>query len=139
MKTSTDKLVYTLLFLVSLILIGIVIGSWRIVLYSYLIVIGMAVLFGMLKSVKNNPRKIWIPVSVSVIYLILYGWLDVMTLDLPTGGNNYIFGLTPSIALYVLGIWPLAILMCLIYAWTFSYEKNLKYRQNVQNGIKEVK
>lgn len=131
-----DKLMYTLLFLVSLILIGMITGSWRIILYPYLIVIGISVLFGMLKSVKSNPRRIWVPVSVSIIYLILYGWLDIMTNDLPTGGINYLFGLTPSMALYILGIWPFAVLVCFLYAWTYSFDKTLKHGNNFQTDMK---
>jgi hypothetical protein len=111
-------------------------GSWRIILYPYLIVIGISVLFGMLKSVKSNPRRIWVPLSVSIIYLILYGWLDIMTIDIPTGGSNLIFGLTPSMALYLLGIWPFAVLVCLLYAWTNSLEKPLKHEHNFQTDAK---
>lgn len=124
--SNSDKLIYLLLFLVSLIFIGAMTGSWRIILYPYLIIVGIAVLFGIWKSVHRNPRKIWIPIAVSILYLFLYGWLDIMTLVKPTGGDGYIFGLTPSMALYLLLIWPLANIMCLLYAWTFSYEKTVK-------------
>lgn len=120
-----DKLIYTLLSLVTIIFIGTITGSWRFILYPYLIVIGIAILFGILKNVKQNPRKMWIPVSVVIVYIILYAWLDIMTIDTPTGGSKYIFGLTPSMALYILGIWPLANLICLLYAWTFSKEETL--------------
>ncbi|KOP78554.1 hypothetical protein AMS59_11985 [Lysinibacillus sp. FJAT-14745] len=120
-----DKLIYTLLSLVIITFIGTITGSWRFILYPYLIVIGIAILFGILKNVKQNPRKMWIPVSVVIVYIILYAWLDIMTIDTPTGGSKYIFGLTPSMALYILGIWPLANLICLLYAWTFSKEETL--------------
>lgn len=120
-----DKLIYTLLSLVIITFIGTITGSWRFILYPYLIVIGIAILFGILKNVKQNPWKMWIPVSVVIVYIILYAWLDIMTIDTPTGGSKYIFGLTPSMALYILGIWPLANLICLLYAWTFSKEETL--------------
>lgn len=119
----SDKLIYLLLILISLTFIGTVTGSWRLILYPYLIVIGIAILFGVLKNVKKQPYKIWIPIVVSVIYLVLYGWLDIMTIDSPTGGESYIFGLTPSMALYLLLIWPLANIICLLYAWTFKIDK----------------
>ncbi|MEK3937340.1 hypothetical protein MKY41_18775 [Sporosarcina sp. FSL W7-1349] len=121
----SDKLIYSLLFFVSLSLIGMLTASWRLILYSYLFVIGLAILTGILKSVKENPRKIWIPITVSIAYFMLYGWLDIMTIDSPTGGSSFIFGLTPSLALYVLCIWPLANLICLLYAWTFTNEKSI--------------
>ncbi|MFJ7736655.1 hypothetical protein ACIQ2D_09945 [Lysinibacillus sp. NPDC097287] len=120
-----DKLIYTLLSLVIITFIGTITGSWRFILYPYLIVIGIAILFGILKNVKQNPWKIWIPASVVIAYSILYVWLDIMTIDTPTGGSKYIFGLTPSMALYILGIWPLANIICLLYAWTFSKEETL--------------
>ncbi|MDM5248744.1 MULTISPECIES: hypothetical protein [unclassified Lysinibacillus] len=120
-----DKLIYTLLSLVIITFIGTITGSWRFILYPYLIVIGIAILFGILKNVKQNPWKMWIPVSVVIVYIILYAWLDIITIDTPTGGSKYIFGLTPSMALYILGIWPLANLICLLYAWTFSKEETL--------------
>lgn len=122
----TDKLIYLLLVLVGLTFIGTLTGSWHLILYPYLIVIGIAVLFGIMKNVKQSPNKIWIPVIVSAVYLILYIWLDMLTQNSPTGGEGYIFGLTPSMALYILLIWPIANIMCLLYAWTFSSEKNSK-------------
>ncbi|MEX3622106.1 hypothetical protein [Viridibacillus arvi] len=121
----SDKLIYTLLVLVSITFIGAITGSWRFILYPYLIVIGIAILFGLLKSIKQNPRKIWIPVSVSVLYIILYVSLDIMTINTPTGGSSYLLGLTPSMALYILAIWPLANIICLLYAWTFTNEEKL--------------
>lgn len=123
--STSDKLIYTLLILVSLSLLGMLTASWRLILYSYLIVIGLAIFTGISKSVKENPRKIWIPILVSGAYLLLYAWLDILTMNSPTGGSASIFGLTPSLALYVLGIWPLANIICLLYAWTFSSEKTI--------------
>jgi len=121
----SDKIIYTILLLVSVTLIGMLTGSWRIILYPYLVVIGIAILAGLVKNVEKNPRKIWIPASVSLAYIILYSWLDVSTIDSPTGGTSYILGLTPSMAIYLLGIWPLANLVCLLYAWTFTYEESV--------------
>ncbi|KAA0965210.1 hypothetical protein FQ087_02550 [Sporosarcina sp. ANT_H38] len=121
----SDKIIYTFLLLVSVTLIGMLTGSWRIILYPYLVVIGIAILAGLVKNVKRNPRKIWIPASVSLAYIILYSWLDMITIDSPTGGTSYILGLTPSMAIYLLGIWPLANLICLLYAWTFTYEESV--------------
>lgn len=121
----SDKMIYTVLLLVSATLIGMFTGSWRIILYPYLVVIGIAILAGLVKSVKSNPRNIWIPASVSLVFIMLYGWLDIITIDSPTGGTSYILGLTPSMAVYLLGIWPLTNLICLMYAWTFTYEESV--------------
>lgn len=123
--STSDKVIYTLFVLVTLTLIGMFVGSWRVILYPYLIVIGIAILLGLMKTIKQNPKMIVVPIVVSAVYLVLYIWLDIMTLNLPTGGVKYVFGLTPSMALYLLGIWPLANIICLLYAWTFTYENKL--------------
>lgn len=121
----SDKIIYTLLLLVSLTFIGMIIHSWRIILYPYLIVIGLVILCGMWKSIKIDPRKVWIPVTVSVVYLILYGYLDILSRDSKIVGDYYIFGMTPTVALFMLGILPFAVIVCLLYAITFTNEKPL--------------
>lgn len=118
--SRVDKMMYAFLLLVSLILIGMILGSWRMVLYPYLIVIGLSMIFGLLKDIEEDSRKLWIPVVVSSIYLILYIAYDMITVQSPTGGTDFVFGLTPAMALYIMGIWPMAVLVCLLYAWTFS-------------------
>ncbi len=122
----SDKWIYTFLFLISLSFVGMILQSWRIILYPYLIVIGLSVLFGLWKSIKRNPTKIWIPISISIIYFILYGWFDALTYQSPSGGDTYFLGLVPSTALYMLTIFPLAVIVCLLYAITFTNEKNSK-------------
>ncbi len=122
--SRVDKLMYAFLFLVSLILIGMILGAWRMVLYPYLIVIGLSIVFGLLKEIETDFKKLWIPLFVSFIYLILYIAHDMITAQSPTGGTDFIFGLTPAMALYLVGIWPMAVLVCLLYAWTFSNPKD---------------
>ncbi|MFS0644416.1 hypothetical protein [Siminovitchia sp. 179-K 8D1 HS] len=117
--SRTDQAIYALLGLSIVMFIGMVTGSWRAVLYPYLLMIGLAIFLGLIKDVKKNPRKIWIPVTVTAIYLLLYIFHDVITLDSPSGGTGFIFGLSPAMALYIFGIWPMAVLVCLLYTLTF--------------------
>lgn len=117
-----DKVIYLFLVLVSLTFVGMIFQSWRMILYPYLLVIGITVFIGLWKSIKRIPTKIWIPVIVSVIYIVLYGGLDFISRDSLTGGDYYIFGLTPTMALYLIGLLPLAVLICLLYALTFTSE-----------------
>lgn len=124
--SRVDQVIYVLLGLVIVMLIGMVTGSWRFVLYPFLLVIGLAIFMGLIKDIERNPRKIWIPVSVSVIYFILYIAHDLITLNSPTGGTGFVFGLTPAMALYFFGIWPLAVLVCLLYVITFSIQPKQK-------------
>lgn len=134
--SRVDQAIYVLLGLVIVMLIGMVTGSWRAVLYPFLLVIGLAIFMGLIKDIERNPRKIWIPVSVSVIYFILYIAHDLITLNSPTGGTGFVFGLTPAMALYFFGIWPLAVLVCLLYVITFSIQpKQKKDHQTEKRNI----
>ncbi|BCJ86113.1 hypothetical protein [Effusibacillus dendaii] len=117
---SADKWIYAFTGLVILILIGMLTGAWRIILYPYLFIIGIGVLLGLWQQLKRKPQLIWVPVSITVLYLILYVWLDVLSLHSPTGGSTLVFGMVPTTALFFLGIWPIAILVSLLYGLTFS-------------------
>lgn len=121
--TTADKIIYALLVLVSLTLVGMLMGSWRVILYPYLIVIGLSIFIGLLKNIQTNRKLILIPILVSTIYFLLYIGLDFVMFSDMVSETNYIFGLTPGIALYLLLIWPLANIICLLYAVTFTYEK----------------
>lgn len=134
--TRTDQAIYTLFGLAIVMVIGMVTGSWRAVLYPYLILVGLSIFLGLIKDVKRNPRKIWIPVTVTVIYLFLYIFHDVITIDSPAGGSGFIFGLSPAMALYIFGIWPMAVLVCLLYTLTFP--KDSVAKQLRQGGQKNI-
>lgn len=126
----SDKVIYLFLFFVSVTFIGMLFQSWRVILYPYLIVIGITILIGLWKPIRKRPHKIWIPIAVSVIYLILYGLLDFISSSSILGGDYYIFGMTPSMALFMLGILPCAVIICLLYAITFPYEKQPSVDKN---------
>lgn len=110
-----------LLVLMVVMLIGMLTGSWRAVLYPYLVVIGLCLAVGLVKAICRWKHLIALPVAVPVLYLALFVVLDVLTVKEPTGGSGTVFGLVPSTALYLLGIWPLALVLTLLYAWTFDH------------------
>lgn len=118
-----DKLIYALLGLVVLMTIGMLTGSWRMILYAYLFIIGISIIFGLTRRIKSRGNLIGVPIGVSVLYVVLYVWLDVMTMGSPTGGEGLVWGMTPATALFMLGIWPASILVTLLYAWTFPVEE----------------
>lgn len=122
---STDKLIYSLLVFTGIMIVGMFLASWRLILYAYLIMIGISILFGLLRHVKVNRSFMWIPIGTSIAYLTLYVWLDLITLGSPNGGEGLILGMTPATALYFLGIWPLSVLVSLLYAWTFPAEESM--------------
>lgn len=130
--TRIDQAIYVLLGLVIVMLTGMIIGSWRAVLYPFLIVIGITIFLGLIKDIEQTPKKIWIPISVSVIYLVLYIAHDVLTLDSSTGGSSFIFGLSPSMALYLVGIWPMAVFVCLLFTLTFSTKRKQQKEAHIE-------
>lgn len=121
---SSNRLMYALLGLVILIIIGMLTASWRVILYPYLFVIGISILLGLTKTIQTKRHLIWVPFGVTALYLVLYVWLDVISLKSPTGGTGYVLGMVPTTAIFLLGIWPTAILVSLLYAWIFPEEGN---------------
>ncbi|HZK55367.1 MAG TPA: hypothetical protein VFC84_14380 [Desulfosporosinus sp.] len=125
---SINKLMYIMLGLVVLMILGMLTASWRIILYPYLFVCGISVLIGMIKVIRSNHNLILIPVGLTAVYLFLFIWLDLITRDSKVFGGdsaNFVFGLVPSTAIVLLGIWPISILAPLLYAWTFSKDSEL--------------
>lgn len=120
----SDRLVYVLLGLLALILVGMLLASWRVVLYPFLLVIGVSILFGFIRRIQEGNSRV--PVltagSVVVLFFILFIWLDILSGGEPTGSTNYILGMTPTTALYVIGIPILVALPGLLYALTFTRE-----------------
>ena len=106
--------------LIALSLVGMFMESWRLILYPYVIVIGVAITVGMWRAVREKPGMIWVPTVIAGGYLALFVTLDVITRSDPAGGSHYILGMTPALALYLLGILPLAVIASLIYALIFD-------------------
>lgn len=118
-----SKLIYGLLGLVIVLIIGMLTSSWRLILYPYVIIIGLSMLFGILKSLKQKHILIFAPVLITLLLLILFLSLDIITVRSPFGGSGYVLGMTPSIAIVLLGIWPTAILVTLAFRWTFGTDE----------------
>jgi hypothetical protein len=116
----SDRIMYLFSGLIVLSLVGMFLESWRLILYPYLIVIGVAITLGMWNSVKKKPGMLWVPIVIAGGYLTLFITLDVITRNDPAGGSTYILGMTPSLAIYLLGILPLAVIASLIYALIFD-------------------
>src|SRR5699024_11773915 len=96
----SDRIIYLFLFLVGLSLIGMILQSWRMILYPYLIVIGITILIGMWKSIIHVPKKFVIPIIVPFIYFIYYGLLDILSLHPIADKDSYLFGMHPTLSLY---------------------------------------
>lgn len=113
---STNRLVTALLILVSLMLVGMLTGSWRVVLYPYLAVIGIIILLGVGSRRADSRVYLALGAGVSVVYFALFIWLDVVMgpgIDADTG---LIGGVVPSAAIYFFAIWPFGMVVAVLYA-----------------------
>ncbi|MET3576317.1 hypothetical protein ACFFIY_00745 [Bhargavaea ullalensis] len=130
----SDRIMYLFSGLIVLSLLGMFMQSWRLILYPYLLVIGIVITLGMWKAVKKSRAKLWVPGLVAGGYLALFISLDVITRSDPAGGSGYILGMTPSLALYLLGILPLAVIASLLYALLFDGSDTEALKQEFRSG-----
>lgn len=113
---STDRLVNLLLLLVTVMLIGMLTGSWRIVLYPYLVVVGVILLLGVGSARARDPIYLRFAICVTAIYFGLYIWLDFV-IDADVSANTpLIGGVIPSTAIYFYLIWPMGLIVAVMYA-----------------------
>jgi hypothetical protein len=124
---STNRLVTMLLLLVCVMIVGMLTSSWRVVLYPYLAMIGVVILLGIGTRIKEDYRFAALGVGVSVAYVVLYLWLDVVAGSDPGASTNLIGGLVPSTAIYFFVIWPFGLFVALLYSvyhrWDLSDER----------------
>lgn len=118
----SNKSVYAFVFLLVLIIIGMLTGSFRFIIYPYMFIIGLLLISGLGKTLKVNKKMYWIPTSVTILFLLLMSWLDRATLQSTIGEGKLILGFTVSTAIYYLGIWTLCACISLLYAWTFNQQ-----------------
>ena len=113
---STDRLVTLLLVLVSIMLVGMLTASWRVVLYPYLVVIGIVILLGVGRRRHHDRVLMGLGVGVTLVYLALYLWLD-MTMGSELGAStDLIAGVVPTTAIYFFAIWPFGLVVAALYA-----------------------
>ncbi|MCW1929410.1 hypothetical protein [Bhargavaea beijingensis] len=130
----SDRIMYLFSGLIGLSLVGMFLESWRLILYPYLVVIGVAITVGMWNVVKKRPGMLWVPILIAGGYLALFIILDVITRNDPAGGSSYVLGMTPGLAIYLLGILPLAVLASLIYALIFDPGDVAEMEQEFRTG-----
>jgi hypothetical protein len=118
----SSKLMYVLLGLTVLMLIGMLIGSWRVILYPFLLVVGVSILFGFTREIGQRSRPLLVAGPVVILFVVLFVVLDISTGMQPTGSDSRVLGMTPPMAWYLLGFPPLVILVGILYAVTFQNE-----------------
>ncbi|MGB3682076.1 MAG: hypothetical protein WA990_06270 [Rubrobacteraceae bacterium] len=118
----SNRLIYAVLGLVTLMLIGMLLSSWRVILYPLILVIGISILFGYTRELAGRKWPFLVAGSVVVLYGLLFILLDLLTGGEPTGSTNYVLGMTPPMALYIISFPLLVILAGVLYGLTFKQE-----------------
>ena len=118
----SNRLIYALLGLVTLMLIGMLLSSWRVILYPLLLVIGISILFGYTRELPGRKWPLLVAGPIVLLYGLLFAVIDIMTGGEPTGSTNYVLGMTPPMALYIIGFPLLIVLAGVLYGLTFEQE-----------------
>lgn len=113
---STDRLVTLLLVLVCIMIAGMLTTSWRVVLYPYLVVIGVMILLGVGTRRGRDSVLAWFGIGIPLGYVALYLWLEVAMRGSPGESSNLVLGLVPTTAIYVFAIWPFGLVVAALYA-----------------------
>ncbi len=114
--TSTDRLVLLMLVLVSIMLVGMLTSSWRVVLYPYLVLVGVVILLGVGQRRQHDRVLMGLGIGVTVVYLALYLWLDVAMTSELGASKTLIGGVVPTTAIYFFAIWPFGLVVAALYA-----------------------
>lgn len=118
----SNRLIYAMLGLVVLMLIGMLLSSWRIILYPLILVIGVSILFGYTRELPEKKWPLLVAGSIVMLYGLLFIVLDFMSGGEPTGSTNYVLGMTPPMALYIISFPLLIVLAGVLYGLTFKQE-----------------
>ncbi len=112
-KNDNDRPAVALLALGCVVLAGMLLGTWELVLYPSLLIIGVLLAMALIR--RRSAVKIGVPVGVVVLLLALYATLHAMGIDSPSGTGTFL-GWDPMTALYLFGIGPAVLLVGLLYA-----------------------
>lgn len=110
---NNDGPAVALLVLGCVVLAGMLLGTWELVLYPSLLIIGVLLAMALIR--RRSAVKIGLPVGVVLLLLVLYGTLHAMGIDSPSGTGTFL-GWDPMTALYLFGIGPAVLLVGLLYA-----------------------
>jgi len=104
-------------------------------MYPYLFIIGISMLLGLTKAMRINPSIALMPIAVTAIYTILFMAFDYTMLNVSLEAEGYILGLIPSTAIVLLGIWPMSLVVSMLYAWSFNKDTVVtKYTEQVKSA-----
>lgn len=112
-KNDNDRPAVALLALGCVVLAGMLLGTWELVLYPSLLIIGVLLAMALVR--RRGAVTIGLPVGVVALLLVLFATLHVMGVDSPSGTGSFL-GWDPMTALYLFGVGPAVLLVGLLYA-----------------------
>lgn len=116
---AQSKGMAALLFIVMAMISGMMLNSWRIIIYSYLAAIGVILAISLASFIQKNRSFLLFPVFITVLFYALFTLADVYGLGSETAGGNstsYLFGLVPTTAIFLYGIASMILIVPMFYA-----------------------
>jgi hypothetical protein len=114
-KDESDRLVMALLVLGCAAIGGMLLGSWQLVLYPSLLIVGVLLAMSVVR--RRGLVAIGVPVGVTALLIVLFAVLHVMGADSPSGTGSFL-GWDPMTALYLFGLGPAILIVGLLFALT---------------------
>lgn len=110
-KDDSDRLAPVLLVLVAAALVGMVVGSWELVLYPTLLTVGTLLAMAL---ARRGLAMRGLAIAVTTLLLVLYGVLHAMGIAAPSGDGT-VLGWDPMTALYLFLVGPAFLLVGLLH------------------------
>ncbi|PAQ15645.1 hypothetical protein [Bacillus sp. FJAT-42315] len=108
---------------------GMVLHSWRMIIYSYIFALGLLLTISLGYYIQKNKIFLFIPVACSVLFYSLFLLADRLGLGTPLAGGNsttYILGVVPTTAVFLYGIASMILVVPLLYAWSHRHQETVK-------------
>jgi hypothetical protein len=112
LRSDSDRLAVGLLGLGIVVVGGMLLGSWQLVLYPTVLMIGVLLAMALVR----RPGRVRVPIAVVATFLALFGILHSMGLANPSGRGS-VLGWDPMTALYLFVVGPATVLVGLLYAY----------------------
>lgn len=109
---ASDRLAVLLLAATTAAVAGMLLGSWQLVLYPTLVVVGTLLAFALVRRAGG----LVVPVAVTLALVTLFGVLHVMGLADPSG-EGLLLGWDPMTGIYLFVVGPVFVLVGLLYVF----------------------
>ncbi|MBM7649598.1 hypothetical protein JOC78_002572 [Bacillus ectoiniformans] len=116
---AQSKGMAALLFIITVMITGMMLSSWRIIIYSYLAAMGVILAISLASYIQKNKSFILFPVFITGLFYGLFILADAYGLGSETAGGSstsYLFGLVPTTAVFLYGIASMILIVPLLYA-----------------------